>query len=169
MSPRDFFKVALKFFSLIIIFYGIVPAIANMFFSTGYDFSMYAILTLLGIVVFFILFANYILKHPDKIINFFKLDKGFDTDQFNFSNVESKYVIEISCALLGVFMLLNSIPLVLYEGYQYFKFNVSSEMSGPFASDVYDYNERGFYLELIYVVIGFLVINFRKSISNYFK
>ncbi|WP_299123143.1 hypothetical protein [uncultured Winogradskyella sp.] len=164
MSPKDFFRIVIKLTALFVICFGIVPVMANLFFITGYEFSIEMAIVLLIVIMIFVLFVIAILNRPDKIIGFFKLDQGFDSDSFNFSNVESKYIIEIACAIIGLIFILSSTPKVLYEAFMYFKYNVSYESSGPFSLDLY--NEREFYIEIIFLILGLIVLNYRKWISE---
>lgn len=161
MSPRDFFKVVIKIMALFVIVNGIIPAIANVFPWFGADIS--AGFILFGLVLLFSVLVYLMIIYCDKIVTFFGLDKGFDSENFNFSNIEKSYVIEISAAIIGLSLIFNSMPSLLFDGFYYFKSQVQDYSA---FNTVYQTEEYILYQNLLNIAVGIILVASRKLISK---
>jgi hypothetical protein len=162
MSPKDFFKVVIKIMALLVIVNGIIPAIANIFPWFGTDVSLGFIL--FGISLLFSVLVYLMISRADKIVRFFGLDKGYDTEHFNFSNIEKNYVIEISAAIIGLSLIFNSLPSLLYDGFYYFKSQVQDYSA---LNSMYKIEDYILYQNLLYIVVGIVLVASRKLISKF--
>lgn len=164
MSLKDFFIAVIKILALLIIVNGILPVIPNMFFLIDSDISSFFIL--LGVILFNVALIYLMLLKADVIINALKLTKGFESDTFNFSNVESKYVVKMACALIGLYLISYNFPSLIYELFLYFQKNISSEQ---FIGNPYlEINNYQLQISLISVFVGLLIIAVRKQVSEFF-
>lgn len=161
MSPRDFFKIVIKILALLVIVNGIIPAVANVFQWFGTDLSSGFIL--LGLVLLFSALAYLMIIYSDAIIDFFGLDKGFDTEKFNFSNIEKHYIVETGAALIGLGLIFNSLPSLLYDAFTYFKSQV--EVYSP-ENSIYQIEKYILYQNLLYIVVGIILVASRKLVSK---
>ena len=103
MTKRDFFRILIKLFAL----YGLI---LNVFNYLPYNFSYMAYANdssiyfmLLGFVLLTVAFFVIIVWKTDAIINFLKLDKGFDDERIEFQNFNVKNIIKFALIFIGGF------------------------------------------------------------------
>lgn len=162
MSPRDFFKVVIKILALLVIVNGIFPALANIIPWFGTEASSGIIL--IAIILLFLVLVFVMLWYTDVIVDFFRLGRGYDSETFHFSNIERKYILEISAAVIGLSLIFNNLPNVLHHGFLYFKSQVQS-YSALYATNIVE--KQLLYNELVYIIVGIILIVSRKLISKY--
>lgn len=163
MSNKDFFRLMIKLFGLyqfIIVAFTFFPSnlqlIFNDFFSFSSFFSM-ALLTLLILGVFY-----FFIKKPDLIINFFKLDKGFDNEKININNFNSNTIIQIGLVFVGGFLIVDNLGYFISSFVTYFKISLMKENYETVK------NFQNLILQGVNLVLGFCLIIYRKQIANKF-
>ena len=63
-----------------------------------------------SVVVLFIIAVYYVfVKNPDLIINFFKLDRGFDKNEITVNNLNSDTILKIGMVLIGGFLIVDNL------------------------------------------------------------
>ncbi|WP_111682551.1 hypothetical protein [Winogradskyella tangerina] len=162
MSPRDFFKIVIKVLALLVIVNGIVPAIANVFPWFGSEMS--SGLILLGLVLLFSALVYIMLVYSDTIVSFFGLDKGFDSEKFDFSKMEKSYILELGAVIIGLSLVFNSLPTLLYDVFAYFR----SEVQNYSALEPLYNNEYFLYQNIISIIVGIALISARKLVTKLF-
>lgn len=162
MTPRDFFKAVVKVFTLFLFFNGVIPILASLFSTNIFEPSMLTIGYYIVVVVILSLLLYVMIKKSDKIVDFLHLDKGFESKEFNFSNVESKYIVEISAVIIGFYLLVSSLPYILYHGFMYFKSSI--QPNTLLNLDFFD--KDSFILDVLYTIFGFILISYKKKISK---
>ncbi|QHI34960.1 hypothetical protein IMCC3317_03060 [Kordia antarctica] len=164
MSVKDFFTAVIKIFAIYILIEGIIPLVSSLiYYNEIRDFSF--ILGFIGIILVFIAIIYFMLSQTAKIVHFLRLDKGFETERFDFSNVESNYILEIAITIMGFYMLFFTIPFILMDGYTLLKGNVNSH-SFNFKSPELLY--ENILTNLLYILVGIIIILLRKPIANIF-
>jgi len=125
MTKKDFFRIIIKLFGL----YWLISAL----FSTGQfyflsfipGFTLPAILmAMLIFLVLLILFYMLIIK-TDVLIEWFKLDKGFDNDLIEFHQFDLDNILKLGVIIIGGTMILDNIAVFLNQSYLAFKVQTS--------------------------------------------
>ncbi|MGV6831103.1 MAG: hypothetical protein ACWA5P_06035 [bacterium] len=163
MTPKDFFTIVLRILALLIIFNGIIPAIANAFSWFNYDAS--TAFVLFGFSLLFIALIAIILFKSDRIIKIMSLDKGFDSDRFELNASNPSIIVEVASALIGLYMAFSELPYLLLELFKYFRLEVShsGSMFGP------EFNNTDYiYQSILTLIIGLVIVASRKKIAGLF-
>ena len=164
MSNKDFFRIIVKVLSLLIIVIGVIPTSLNLFFWFKDDLS--SGFSLLGYLFISLALVYLMLLKTDFIISFLKLDSGFDSEKLFNDNIKDldKKIIQLSCLIMGVYVLVNSLPLIVIELLKYFKNNINSYNAGVFDLD----SNYSIYYNFFYFLSGILLIALRRKISHFF-
>ncbi|WP_430408306.1 hypothetical protein [Kordia sp.] len=165
MSVKNFFVAVIKIFAIYIFIEGIIPIIVSIIYFNGQEKDDTFLLSSIGIILLFFAIIYFMLSFADKIVSFLRLDKGFEVTRFDFSKVESNYITEIAIAIMGVYMLFITIPFMLYDGYILLKSNVNTnsfEFKDP------QLLKQNLYSNLLYLLVGIIIIFLRKPIANIF-
>ena len=131
MTKRDFFRLLIKIFglySLIIAVFNILPQ--NLSFVLTYP-VVESLVFLSVILMVLVLLLVFLIFKSDLIINWFKLDKGFDDERIEFGKIRSYTIVMVSVIIIGGIMLVENIPSFISNLYYTFK----SDISGNEISD----------------------------------
>lgn len=156
MTKTDFFRVLIKVFglySLIIALFTILPS--NIFLIQD-GFDLYTIIYLLVLVTIVVFLFILLIHKPNTIINWLKLDKGFDEERIYFEKLNSHNIIKLGAIIIGGLLLIDNIPSFLSLTYYAFKIDILGE--GLKASEGIQLG-RSF----LNIIIGYLlVVNFER-------
>lgn len=166
MNPKDFFKLMIRGYALFSLIFGVIYAILSII--PQMVMINYGAVILIGVAtILFLMFLVWMtFRYTDSIISFFDLDKGYQSETFQFSNIEVKYCVEIALSLIGFYFIISGIPTLISEAFIYFKDNVQQFNYDTYHE--YTFNANYFFSELIGVVIGWAVLKSRKWISKQF-
>ena len=165
MTPKDFFRVVIKIIGILLFIEGVVIASFNSIqYSSFLEPISIIIYAIIVFVLFLIIFYVFFVK-TEILIRLFKLDMGFDEEKFNFRNIEAKYIVEISCVIIGLYFILATLPSVVYNLFEYFKGQVSVQDS-PFSGLNYNYGNI-IYIDYLTLIISVILIIQRKTISKW--
>lgn len=164
MSVKDFFVAVIKIFAIYIFIEGVVPIISNIIYFNSFNDIKY-LLSFIGIILLFLAIVYLMLTFATQIVSFLRLDKGFEATQFDFSKTDSNYIVEIVIALMGVYLLFVTVPNILLDGFILLKSNVNSYSFGFKSPEL---SKQNLYNNLLYVLVGIIIIFLRKSIANIF-
>lgn len=162
MSPRDFFRVVLKILALLVLITGIVPLLFNVF--GWYVGELYANFLSIGLILIYVLLIYFIVIKADSIINWLKLDSGYDSDFFTIGKLNDSRLISLAIIIVGLYLCFSSLPVLLQESFILFKSKVAYNLikSENYNQDYY------FYYNIIQFFVGLLIVASRKQISNLF-
>ena len=123
-------------------------------------FSISSIITLILITLFILAVYYVFVKKPDLIIDFFKLDKGFDNNEITVSNLNSDTILQIGMVLIGGFLIVDNFGYFISSFITYFKISYMSE----------NLESLKIFESLILgganLIIGFCLIIYRKQIAK---
>ena len=123
-------------------------------------FSISSIITLILITLFILAVYYVFVKKPDLIIDFFKLDKGFDNNEITVSNLNSDTILQIGMVLIGGFLIVDNFSYFISSFITYFKISYMSE----------NLESLKIFESLILgganLIIGFCLIIYRKQIAK---
>lgn len=165
MSVKDFFTAVIKIMAIYILIEGIIPIIAQIIYLGEIeDFSFIA--GFLGVILVFIAVIYFMLSRANTTVKFLSLDKGFSTERFDFSKSESNNIVEIAIAIIGVYMLVFTIPYILMDGYTLLKSNINSHVFSidEIARDL----QTNLVINFLYILVGLVLLFLRKPISTIF-
>ena len=89
MTKRDFFRIIIKLFALYSIILTVFSWIPSNFIYTVYDFELVPILASIGFTILAVLIYYFLINKTDAIIDFIKIDKGFDDKTIEIGNLGS--------------------------------------------------------------------------------
>ena len=127
MTKRDFFRILIKVFGL----YSLITTVFYFFPSNiGYlltDFSPLIILGSLVSIGILVIFCILLIRGADKIIDFFKLDKGFDDARIEIGNFNNYMIMKFALIIIGGFLIIDYIPDFIQYCFLTFKNKVSTQ------------------------------------------
>lgn len=162
MSPRDFFISIIRIFAIVLFFNGIVPVTSNLFVYTFMEPSIIAIGFFLVALLVFCILLYVMIKKSGSMVDFLRLESNFEVDTFNFSNIESRYIVEIASSIIGIYYLVSTIPYIVYHAFMYFKFNINPDHY----LELNMFDKEEFILNLLYLFGGVVLIMSRKRVSK---
>lgn len=155
MLYRDFFRILIRIVGIYVfttLIFGVLP----LLFSLTAD-MFYAVFPLaLSFVILYVF-----LRFPDKIINFLRLDKGLDNDRISIPKFNEREIILLAMFLIGGYLIVKNFATFIIEIYYELKSHLG------YATDM-DYS-RTFWLSFINILLGWVLITFRKNIADYFE
>lgn len=167
MTKKDLFRILLKIFGVInfftfIVFYT-VQLVLSFFY--GENEPMYLIINILSLVIAYAFFHLTIFK-PDVVLHFFKLDKGFDTETIDFKELNLKQLLQTGLLLFSLYILIFTLPTVIYEGLKLFKQSIETKPVNLFQSPTTYVDNSFFYIDCIKLGLAFLILTNYKTISD---
>ena len=129
----------------------------NDFFSIG------SIISIILITLFILAVYYVFVKNPDLIINFFKLDRGFDKNEITVSNLNSDTILQIGIVLIGGFLIVDNLGYFISSFITYFKISYMKENFESLK------NFEALILGGVNLISGFCLIIYRKQIAGKFQ
>ena len=161
MTNKDFFRLMIKLFGLyqfLLLIFTSLPRNLQLLFNDF--FSISSIITLILITLFILAVYYVFVKKPDLIIDFFKLDKGFDNNEIAVCNLNSDTILQIGMVLIGGFLIVDNFSYFISSFITYFKISYMSE----------NLESLKIFESLILgganLIIGFCLIIYRKQIAK---
>jgi hypothetical protein len=138
MTKKDFFRVLIKafgLFSLITSLFVVFPETMNSVNSYktygGAGMELFFMLLYILVVVAFIGFLFVILiRKPDTLIRWLKLDQGFDDDKVQFDGLTPENILKLSSIVIGGLLVIDHFPVFLSYTYSAFSNRVAGAGSG---------------------------------------
>ena len=164
MTNKDFFRLMIKLFGLyqfLLLIFTSLPSNLQLLFNDF--FSISSIITLILITLFILAVYYVFVKKPDLIIDFFKLDKGFDNNEITVSNLNSDTILQIGMVLIGGFLIVDNFSYFISSFITYFKISYMSENLESLK--IFE----SLILGGVNLIIGFCLIIYRKQIAEKFQ
>ncbi len=167
MLNRDFFRILIKiiglYFFIEVIFIVIPSQISFVGFDSEFSGKIGTIIYIFITVLLSVAILYFLIKFPDKIINLFQLDKGFDNDQISITNFNAYNILTISLVVIGGFLIIENVTTLISLLYQEFKYS-----NNP----MFPRNENSslnIILTALNIILGSILIIYRKNISAHFE
>ena len=164
MTNKDFFRLLIKLFGLyqfLLLIFTSLPRNLQLLFNDF--FSISSIITLILITLFILSVYYVFVKKPDLIIDFFKLDKGFDNNEITVSNLNSDTILQIGMVLIGGFLIVDNFSYFISSFITYFKISYMSENLESLK--IFE----SLILGGVNLILGFCLIIYRKQIAKKFQ
>lgn len=167
MLNRDFFRILIKIIGLyffIQVIFSVLPSqISFLGFDSDFSEKIGTIIYIIFIVLLSVAILFFLIRFPDKIINLFKLDKGFENDNISITNFNSTNILTLGLFIIGGFLIIeNSTSLI---SSLYFEFKHSNNPMFPKNEN----NILNLSFSAMNIILGCILIIYRKNIANYFE
>ena len=125
MTKRDFFRIIIKLFGLYALILTVFTYIPSNLSYVTFQFEPIILLWIFGAAALTGLIYILLIRKTDLIINFLKIDKGFDDDRIEFGNFNSQQIMKLALIIIGGFLIIDYLPDFLQYTYLAFKKEVS--------------------------------------------
>lgn len=167
MSYNSLFKVILRVLGLVAILQFIQMAFENYAQFSYFIKEGDALLSILGmLLVLFLLTVLYglsiyfLVLRTEDVIRFFGLDKGFKEDVIK-TKVSARTVYKTTVIFFGFYLVLMNLPVLAKKSFLYFQSRVEENF------ELADYAVNVLYENLIFTILGLVLISEQKKISNF--
>jgi membrane-anchored glycerophosphoryl diester phosphodiesterase (GDPDase) len=151
MTKKDFFILMIKLFGLssaVTNIFSVIPN--NIAYAISY-FDLVSILWIAGVSAIIIgLFILLVFK-AEAIVEFLRLERGFEETRIELGNLNSSDVIKIGTFIIGGLMIIRNIPWFLSNTYWAFKNDIAGIPNG--SKDSFNWAVNGLNLIFGYVLI----------------
>jgi hypothetical protein len=125
MLNRDFFRILIKIIGLyffIQVIFSVLPSqISFLGFDTDFSRKIKTLIYIFLIILLSIGILYFLIRFPDKIIDLFRLDKGFDSNKISITNFNSINILTIGIFIIGGFLIIENITSLITSLYYEFK------------------------------------------------
>ena len=170
MTKKDFFRILVKLFALNGLILTVFSHLPQTFSYISYadDYSIYFML--LGFLLLAFAFFVIIVWKTDSIINFLKLDKGFDDDRIDFQSFNTKGIIKLALIFIGGFLIIDYLPSFLQNTYLGFKSEVSASELLPteLTGSGMVFRKQDWIISILNLILGFVLVTNYSKISEWF-
>src|SRR5690606_23100509 len=125
MTKRDFFRIIIKLFALYSIILTVFNWIPSNLMYTIYDFELIPIVSTLGFSMLAFLIYYVLITKTDKIIDFLKIDKGFDDKNIEIGNLNSEKILMLGIILIGGLLIISNLSDFIQCTFVAFKKEIS--------------------------------------------
>jgi hypothetical protein len=152
-------------YSLILSLFQAIPSAIGYYSFEGFD-TWYAFF-FLGIIAVVIAVYYFLIHNVDLIINWLKLDKGFDDDRVEFGNLDPRKIVSLATILIGGFLIVDYLPSFLYNCYSAFRNSVSSGGGLTTLLNTMDTNVSYFDwgISSLNLILGYILLTHHTAIS----
>lgn len=166
MTKRDFFRIIIKLFALYSLILTVFSWIPSNLVYTVYDLELLPILGVLGFTLLAILIYYFMIKKTDQIIDFIKIDKGFDNPNIELGNLATDKILMLGIILIGGLLLISNLANFIQYSFNAFKNNVQKDGLNIFLNDAgTDYFNWTF--SGINIVIGYLLLTNYERVTKW--
>lgn len=167
MLNRDFFRILIKivglYFFIQIIFSVIPSQISFLGFDSDFSQKIGTLIYIFIIVLISIAILYFLIRFPDKIIDLFKLDKGFENDKISITNFNSKNILVIGLFIIGGFLIIENLTTTI--SLLFYEFKKSNNSMFPAEPN----NNMNLIFSALNLILGSCLIIFRKNIAEYLE
>jgi len=170
MTKKDFFRLIIKLFGL----YFAISLLTSLFLGNVIyvlnDFDLVGLIWLIVSIAFIFFLLRFLIFKNDKLIQWLKLDKGFDDDKIEFQNFNTENILKLATIVIGGILLINNIPGFL--SYTLFAFKSTVGNTFYSSNDVRYLDTRQYvnWGECFFkIVIGYLILTNYNQVSKLLK
>ncbi len=160
MTKKDFIRILLKLICIYMLFSTLPPLFGPIVLynqTANWDI----ILTMGVVLIACIAFSLWLILYPDTIINFLKLDKGFDDDLIKTDQLKTENFINFVVLIIGGMFIVHSLSPFIVDICQRIHYAVAENNSFFTTFETLD-NTR-LYTNILEFFIGcFLMTNYPK-------
>jgi hypothetical protein len=170
MTKKDLFRLIIKIFGLYSIIMTLFSTFPNNVSWVIFKIDFTGIIWLAASVAVVVLLFVFLVFKPDTIIDWLKLDKGFDTDDIQFRDFDSGNLLKLGVIVIGGILLLQNVPVFLSHTLFAFKSSVQTEFYDDSIIKYDDISDYIYWLmSFLNIVIGYLLLTNYTYISRILK
>ncbi|MFN7043614.1 MAG: hypothetical protein ACK4M1_00335 [Flavobacterium sp.] len=163
MTKRDFFRLLIKIFTLYAVIISIFTLFPQLFLWNQIFDTVTSGLIFIGSILLLVAFSILLVKYTDYIINFLKLDKGFDEETIILGNLNNEAILKIAIILIGGFMMVENFPKLLMDILNEFKFKAANQ----YIQEGHEVDYFWFGVQFLNLLFGYLLITNCKAIAKF--
>ncbi len=160
MTKRDFFRIIIKLFGLYALILAVFTYLPNSVIFITSQSKLIILLWIFGALALTVLIYILLIRKTDLIIDFLKIDKGFDDERIEFGNFNTAKIIQLALILIGGFLIISNLPNFLQYTYLAFKNEASpsrlSQLEEYSLGKTRDYFNWG--ISVINLIVGYLLL-----------
>lgn len=170
MTKSDFFRVLIKVFALYSIILTVFSWIPSNLMYSFFELESLAILGMSLLFTFLsILIYVFLIRKTDFIIDFLKIDRGFEDDEIKNLNFNSKKILMLGVILIGGFLIISEASNFI--SYSFLAFKSQVQKGNIYLSAKYNFGSTQDYIDwalsAFNLFIGYLLISNYLKISNW--
>lgn len=124
MTKRDTFIFIIKLFGLYFLVNTLFALIPEAFNASALEsVGVYMIYILVSALISICLLATLLYNAP-KMVSFFRLDKGFDSDNFNLGDLKPAAILRLGLIIVGCILMAQNIPFFITHAVLWFSRDV---------------------------------------------
>lgn len=124
MTKRDTFIFIIKLFGLYFLVNTLFALIPEAFNASALEsVGVYMIYILVSAFISICLLATLLYNAP-KMVSFFRLDKGFDSDNFNLGDLKPTAILRLGLIIVGCSLMAQNIPFFITHAVLWFSRDV---------------------------------------------
>jgi hypothetical protein len=157
MSKRDLFRIIIRVYAIYSLIIGILYIVPQNIGAMSYEIQSgmggYSVLVLILSVAFVFALTMLLNRKADTIINWFKLDQGYDTNEAPLSQFNTEFIFTIASVIIGGFLIIDYAPLLILQTYNAFKLTQQyGNLNDSFKTE--------WALSVVRILVGYLLIKF---------
>lgn len=157
MSKRDLFRIIIRIYAIYSLIIGILYIVPQNIGAMSYEIQSgmggYSVLVLILSVAFVIGLTMLLNRKADTIINWFKLDQGYDTNEVQLSQFNTEFIFTIASVIIGGFLIIDYAPSLILQTYNAFKLTQQyGNLNDSFKTE--------WALSVVRIFVGYLLIKF---------
>tara|TARA_R110002051_G_C8495749_1_gene463920 strand:+ start:63 stop:590 length:528 start_codon:yes stop_codon:yes gene_type:complete len=169
MSKRDFFRVIFKVFGIYSVLITVFNYVPSNISYVAYELEPFILLWILGATILAIGLYVLLIRKTDKILDWLKVDKGFDDERIEIGNFDGLGIVKFALIIIGGFLILDHLPTFFHNTYLAFKKEVST--NGLNALESYDgqVDYSRLLISGINLILGYLLLTNYSRIANWLE
>lgn len=169
MTKRDFFRILIKIFALYSLILTVFSWIPSNLIYIVYDFELKPVLVTLGFICLAFLIYYILINKTDQIIDFIKLDKGFDDPNIVLGKLGTDKILMLGIILVGGLVLISNLADFIQYSFLAFKKEVQNDglnriLDNSFGTtaDYFNWTFSG-----INVILGYVLLTNYDRVTNW--
>jgi len=164
VTKKDFFRIIIKLFGL----YWFISSLFSagqfyyLFFTSALTVTS-LLMSLLLFLVVMVLFYMLIVK-TDFLIDFLKLNSGFDEDRIEFENFGMDNILKLGIIIIGGTLIIDNIAYFLNQSYLALKIQMT-DVSGIISLN--RYNSFQWAVSFTKIILGYFLLTNYPAISKF--
>jgi len=166
MSPKSFFMIVVRIVG-IFLFMNVLtglPMTISLLSTVGVYREGFAITPLIVFIILMAIFLSlivyYLLIKPEKLIEYFDLDKRFEEEKFEL-NFSRTVILKISIIIIGGITLFNQVPKFLQELFVFWRQKNILWQEDPETSNLI--------FSIVIIVSSYFLIYYNEKIVQYIE
>ena len=167
MKTRDFFRMIIKLFGLFILIQTAFYYVPLNLVSQIYGLDLYGLVMILFMALLLYGIFLSIIKKVDWIIDWLKLDQGFEEDKISLGDLNEQKIFSLAIIFIGGILLVDYFPSFLYNLYLSFKTTANTK---GLDNIMYNYERVEYFdwaISCMNLILGYLLIINNSLISTW--